>query len=110
MNTITPVPAYSSHLYTMGLGPRLSALDISGMAQRYGGSGGSRPPGDFYNDPQSTSGAVVSKIGTNIGATKEPGEPIMLPTQGGTVFGVAGPPLGAVWSLSTRGRAVSTHY
>ena len=72
-NTIEPVPAYSSYLYTMGEGEYLSALDGSGMAQRYA------PPATIQNDlfaNRSTLPGILGSVsGSTVGAGKESGEP-----------------------------------
>ena len=56
-NTIEPRPAYSSYLNTIGQLTHLSALDASGMAQRYG-SVFQPPANDKFAAKQTISGSV----------------------------------------------------
>ena len=56
-NTIEPKPPYSNYLYTMGQSDHLSSQDISGMVQRYGGSGGGSPPNNNFANRQTLAGS-----------------------------------------------------
>ena len=73
-NTIEPNPAYSAFLSIMGQLTHLSGSDASGMAQRYGGV--FQPPAnDNFAARRAIFGATGTLNGSNVGATKEPGEP-----------------------------------
>ena len=74
-NTIEPKPPYWNYLYTMGQSDHLSSQDISGMVQRYGGSGGGSPPNNNFANRQTLTGSGGSVSGSSVGATSEAGEP-----------------------------------
>ena len=73
-NTIEPKPPYWNYLYTMGQSDHLSSQDISGMVQRYGGSGGGSPPNNNFANRQTLAGSGGSVSGSSAGATSEAGE------------------------------------
>jgi hypothetical protein len=81
-NTIEPTPPYSSYLNVMGQRSYLSSLDLSGMAQRYGG-GSSAPSNDNFAGRRVISGTQGNVTGTNVGATRESSEPSYLVSNGG---------------------------
>jgi hypothetical protein len=81
-NTIEPTSPYSSYLNVIGQRTHLSSLDLSGMAQRYGG-GSSGPSNNNFAGRRVISGTQGNVTGTNVGATKEPAEPSFLASTGG---------------------------
>ena len=81
-NTIEPTSPYSSYLNVIGQRSYLSSLDLSGMAQRYGG-GSSAPSNDNFAGRRVISGTQSNVTGTNVGATRESAEPSYLVSNGG---------------------------
>ena len=75
--TMYPRPGYTQYLSVMGKHTHLTELDKAGMASIYGapGTSSSGPPNDMFAQARVLTRDSGILSGTNVGATKESGEP-----------------------------------